>query len=653
MSGLLLTYSFGKYSLHVGQLVYVPLKNGKLNKICHAVLLSFCEKPTFECRNIDSIVSDEIILRQTQLNLIAKVAGYYLTPTAYCIKFLAPAFLWQLNKKKKILKIFQDIQNFKDISSNNVHNIQLSEKQEDVCKFIFNHLSETILLHGVTGSGKTEIYLCAAQKILNSGRTCLVLVPEISLTPQISRRFKKIFGDDLAVIHSGLAPLAYAKEWLSIYFKKARIVLGVRSAVFCPLDNLGLIIVDEEHDQSYKSSERPCYNARDVAVMRAKLEGACCLLGSATPSLETYGNTKNGKYKYIELKNKYFNSTEIKYHLFETQKAQITAEVLDLIRANYLKGFQTLVLLNRRGFVNYALCADCKSALTCPHCSVSTTIHNYGKREICHYCDFNCEIRTICPNCQSNQFIFKGIGTQNIEAILHKDIPDIKIERLDRDNLVRKDNLTKILNRFLNKEIDCLVGTQMLAKGHDFENVTLIIILNLEDGLLLPDFRSAEKTFHLLTQAIGRVGRGKYEGTVALQSAIKNHFVINCALQKDTILFLEEELKNRKRAHLPPYSRLILIEIKHKDKIKAEKYAQQLKTICLNYWKKMGYHSEDFFLSGPYDAPIEKIKQVYRLHICIHTSKNYHPYQCIPEMFYLDQKLKTVFKIDVDPQNFI
>lgn len=653
IGGILLTYSFIGYSLQIGQLVYVCLKQGKTDKICNAILLSFCEKPEFECRSIHSIVPNQFVLKPNQLLLFSKIASYYLTPQSQCLKLFAPNFLWQIDKKRKLSKIFAEIVEHTGASKNDLASIRLTEKQEEICRFISDHFRETILLHGVTGSGKTEIYMSIVQRILHLGKTSLILVPEISLTPQMARRFKTIFGDALAILHSGISPTEFVKEWLSIYYGKVRIVLGVRSAIFCPLDNIGLIVVDEEHDQSYKSSERPSYNARDVAVLRAKLEGACCLLGSATPSLESIWNAKTNKYKYIELKSKYSESTKVKNYIFEVQKNQISAEILNLIRENHKSGFQTLVLINRRGFVNYALCASCSTALTCPNCSVTTTIHNYGKREVCHYCDFNQETRKTCPNCQGINFILKGVGTQNIESILQDFIPNMKVERLDRDNLTKRENLTKILNRFANTEIDCLVGTQILAKGHDFANVTLIVILNLEDGLLLPDFRSAEKTFHLLTQAIGRVGRGKYEGIVALQSMIKHHPVIEFALKGNINLFLEYELKNRLRAQLPPYCRLILLEIRHKEKIVAEKNAKNIKTICLDYWKEKKYHPDDFFLSGPYDAAIEKIKQIYRLHICVHMSKKYHPNQCIPASIYADPKLKSILKIDVDPQSFM
>lgn len=653
-SGIILTYSIAGFNLQLGQLVYVSLKQGHKDKRAIAVLLNFCEKPSFECRDIDDILPNDISLKSTQLAIMNRVAAYYLTSFESSVRLLAPGFLWQVNKIPSVLKYFEKIKTWLPKIAESKPPIVLTAKQQVVYDFILKNLNETILLHGVTGSGKTEIYLTVAQHIVNSGKNCLILVPEISLTPQMSARFRNIFGESLAILHSGISPANLIKEWSAIYLAKVKVVLGVRSAIFCPIENLGLIVVDEEHDQSYKSSERPAYNARDVAVMRAKLENACCLLGSATPSLESFWNTQIQKYKYIELTDKHAVSTKVTKLVFDGMPGTIIAPgILDLIRKNHEDNFQTMVLLNRRGFVNYALCVSCRTPLSCPNCSVATTIHNFGKREICHYCDFNREMRKICPNCSNDHFLLKGVGTQNIESFLQTEFPALRIERLDRDNLTSHTKLAKILERFATNQTECLVGTQILAKGHDFAKVTLIVILNLEDSLFLPDFRAGEKTFHLLTQAMGRVGRSEHAGVIALQSVVKNHPIIDFALKNEIYLFLTRELKNRQRAGLPPYSRIILLEIKHKEKITAEKHAKNIKNICLNFWKQKNYTPNEVFLSGPYDAPIEKINCIYRLHICVHMSKNLHPIQCIPDILYSSSRIKNILRIDVDPQSFM
>ncbi len=665
--GLLLSYSFNR-SLSRGQLVCVPLKQKKTEKQAVAVFLGLCDKPKFDCKEIIEVMPHEFALKKAQLNLLEKVSAYYLTPIEWSMRLLAPGFFWNLDKFASVKKYYDFYDNQKQ-SVRNDHPIAgcLTTKQKHVYNFILKNLTETILLRGVTGSGKTEIYLSAAQHVLNSGKSCLILVPEISLTPQMAFRFNKVFGDELSVLHSGISSIALLKEWIGVYKGKKRIVLGVRSAVFCPLDNIGLIVVDEEHDQSYKASDRPCYHARDVAVMRAKLEGACCLLGSATPSIESYFNATQEKYKYIELNSKHAESTKVETIVFETKKnnnkfklnrpddkvCHIEKGILDLLSKNFTQKYQSIVLLNRRGYVNYALCESCRTPLSCPNCSVATTLHNFGKREICHYCDYNQEIRKSCPSCQSVHFLLKGVGTQNIEAYLKEELKDYKVERLDRDTLTSHSNLTKILSRFTNNETDCLVGTQILAKGHDFPNVTLIVILNLEDGLFLPDFRSAEKTFHLLTQSMGRVGRGSLNGIVALQSMVKSHPIIELALQQNVPEFLKRELKNRERASLPPLSRLILIELKHKDKILLEKKAKTTKEKCIEYWKSQNLNEQEIFLSGPHEAPIEKINQIHRMHICIHTAKKHHPLKTIPKEVYSSWEMKNIVKIDVDPQNFM
>lgn len=668
-SCIVLSYSFENLDLQIGQLVFVPLKQGGTDKIAVASFLEYCDKPNFVCRSIHSVFPHNIILKKSQIELIGRVSLYYLTPFEWCVRLLAPSFLWKMNKIKTFSKYFEKNLSDKNKLEQNITSkaIILNQKQKNVFNFILKNLHETILLHGVTGSGKTEIYLTIAKHIVQTGKNCLILVPEISLTPQMSGRFRSVFGEELSILHSGISEVSLMKEWISVYLGQARVVLGVRSAIFAPLENIGLIVVDEEHDQSYKSSEKPSYHARDVAVMRAKMIGACCLLGSATPSLESFFNAKIEKYKYCELAYKHAVETKVTSLIFETvqtklgfgrrradaHNSQIVPGILDLIRKNKTENFQTIVLLNRRGFVNYALCDSCRSPLSCPNCSVATTIHNFGKREICHYCDFNQEMRKTCPQCQNEHFLLKGIGTQNIESFLQHEIPTLNVERLDRDILTSHSRLSKILDRFGTGETDCLVGTQILAKGHDFAKATLIVILNVEDGLFLPDFRAAEKTFHLLTQAMGRVGRGKHAGIIALQSMIKSHPVIDYALRGEVKTFLERELKNRERAALPPYIRLILLEIKHKEKIIAEKSAFDIKNKCLNFWKEKNFNINEVFLSGPCDAPIEKINNIYRLQICIHTSKNLHPAQCIPENIYTSSKLKNILKIDVDPQNFM
>jgi len=676
--GLLLSYSFSS-RLKEGQLVFVPLKQGKIEKTTIGVFIEACKKPDFSCRPIHEELPLNFRIKKTQISLLQKVTDYYLTPFEWGVRLLAPGYFWNAVKVKTAIKYLEKLYSFEENDINQINESPLNEKksvqivdvlntqQKYAYDFILNNLSESVLLHGVTGSGKTEVYLAVAQHVMSIGKSCLILVPEISLTPQMALRFEKVFGDQLSVLHSGISSVSLLKEWLSVYSGKTKIVLGVRSAVFCPIDNLGLIVVDEEHDQSYKCSEKPCYHARDVAVMRAKAEGACCLLGSATPSLESFFNTQNKKYKYVALKTKYAASTEVQTVIIETKKennkfklvrqnskeCHVDREVIDLIKKNNEKNFQTIILLNRRGFVNYALCESCRKPLSCPNCSVATTIHNFGKREICHYCDFNREIRKSCPLCEKKEFLLKGIGTQNIEAYLKEEIKNFQVERLDRDTITSHTRLKQILNRFVTKETDCLVGTQILAKGHDFPNVTLIVILNLEDGLFLPDFRAAEKTFHLLTQSIGRVGRGQHNGMIVMQSRVKNHPVLELALSKNVSGFLERELKNRARAHLPPYTRLILIEIKHKHKIFIEKLSIQIKERCIEHWKIQNFNVNEAFISGPYDAPIEKINNIYRVHLCINISKTLHPNRVVPKSIYAAKDMKHLIKIDVDPQNFM
>lgn len=695
-TGLLLTYLVPKKfsQIKMGKFCYLPMRQGKTTKIFVGLFLGFCEKPSFVCQEIIGDVPFTNKVPENLITIIKWVAEYYLFPFEKVFCNLAPSFVWNTDKhgplQKRLTKIFCKNENDQyEIHKNIVHKnlkgeisfpkreqIDLTQEQNIVFQEMMAKKDGICLLHGVTGSGKTEIYLKIAQKIIFTQKTALILVPEIALTPQMSSRFRAVFQNDLAILHSGLTANEYEREWFKIHLGFAKVVLGVRTSVFSLLENIGLIIVDEEHDGSYKSQDAPPYHARDVAVLRAKKEQALCILGSATPSVESMYNAINLKYHYFKLENKYSNHVvdslvidskkEMKipaklkqgnYPLRSSQVAfeqdAVSLEVCSLLKETKEKGEQSMVILNRRGFVNFAICADCASALKCPRCAVTTTLHNNGKIELCHYCGFRSEKRKNCPSCHSTHFLDRGVGTQNIEGQIQNLIPELKIARLDRDVLTSNSRLTEIIENFRLGKTDCLVGTQMLAKGHDFPKVTLVVVLHVEDSLFLPDFRASERTFQLLTQAMGRAGRGDQKGMVVLQSLIIGHPVISLSLSNNVKDFISRELSIRKLGFHPPYSRQILFEIHHCKKEKAMALAQKLKGDFVTFWKSCQYDPKQVRLAGPYFATLEKLKDEYRVQICVSSVREIHPFCLFPREVIHDKELLPYIRIDVDPYSFL
>lgn len=678
--GLLLTYALPEafWNATVGALFVVPLRSGKQLKSCVGVFLGWCEKPTFVCSEVSAQLP--FAFSQQECSLLEWVAHYYLMPLEKTWSLLAPSFVWDTRKHPDLHKRLALLAEEKnkpirgEISVEPRSVIALNEAQERAVQSILASSLSTTLLYGVTGAGKTEVYLTVAKQILNQGKSVLILVPEIVLTPQMSMRFRAVFGNNMAILHSGLTPVEYMREWLKICCGEVSMVLGVRTAVFCPLKNIGLIVVDEEHDQSYKNAEAPGYHARDVAVMRAKLAGAKCLLGSATPSLESMYNVKNGKYHYVELMHKYShsrvegmiidakkemprmhkkNKVVLKSSQVDSRFELIAPHILDLVRENKRNEQQCMVLINRRGFINFALCAHCGTSLMCPNCSVTTTLHHNGQLEICHYCAFQVKTRQSCGACGAQDFLLRGFGSQNVEHILQTQIPELRIERLDRDVMTSNTRLSHIIDRFRTREVDCLVGTQLLAKGHDFPNVTLVVILHLEDALFLPDFRSAERTFQLLTQAMGRAGRGAQAGKVVLQSFVPEHPILSFALNADWSGFLTRELKLRELSGHPPFSRQILLEVRHRNKEMSFSISKNLRDKLVAHWEKSGLTARDVRLAGPYPASIERLEDAYRAHICIHFSKALHPGKVVEKKLFSDPEFAKWTRVQVDPYSFL
>ncbi|HEY8561579.1 MAG TPA: primosomal protein N' [Pyrinomonadaceae bacterium] len=479
---------------------------------------------------------------------------------------------------------------------------------------------KAFLLHGVTGSGKTEIYIRAMKHALRDEKSSLMLVPEIALTPVFSRRLRAVFGDEVAILHSNLSTGERFDEWRRIRRGQARIVIGTRSAVFAPLRNLGLLIVDEEHDGSYRQHEQPFYNGRDVAVVRAHFAGATVVLGSATPALETFHNSHVGKYEYLQLANRVGNRPLAKAEIIDMRQvfkqagkdASFSKELTEAIEETHAKGEQSIILLNRRGFSQFVLCRSCGETIRCRNCDITLTFHKRENRLVCHYCNHREKPPHSCPQCKSQYLYFMGEGTEQIEDMLKRKFSHLRIARVDRDTTARRKEMEQILEKFSDGEIDMLVGTQMLAKGHDFHNVTLVGVISVDAGLALPDFRSAERTFQLLTQVAGRAGRGSLHGRVLIQTYYPEHYALRHAQTQNYEAFYAEEIEFRRRLAYPPFVAMASVLIKHTNYNYAFDNAQTLKE-CLERNNKEGMCR----ILGVAPAPLARLKNEFRLQILI------------------------------------
>jgi primosomal protein N' (replication factor Y) len=485
------------------------------------------------------------------------------------------------------------------------------------------------LLHGVTGSGKTAVYLAAMQRALNQGLSSILLVPEIGLTPQTVGLLDVAFGQKVALLHSALTPEERSEQWRRIRRGEAPIIVGTRSAIFAPAPNLGLILVDEEHDQSYKQEETPRYNARDVAVMRAKLAGAVVVLGSATPSLESWQNSVQGKYTRIEMQDRVMNRplpevelVDMRTEFKETGKEQLFSRALvEQTRQALDRGEQALILLNRRGYSFAVICRACGEKLECENCAIALTHHKppaddagiarEGQRLECHYCGFQRTVPARCPKCSSEHLYYLGAGSEQGEERLGEIFPGARIGRMDRDTVRGRYDMERLLARLHSGEINLLVGTQMIAKGHDIHGVTLVGVVGCDHSLSMPDFRAAERVFQLMTQVSGRAGRGELPGRVVVQTYYPDHYAIVAASTHNYASFVDRELKYRRWMHYPPFGVLANVLVQS---LKLEEAAGW--SAILGKWFQ-GATLEGVRVLGPCTAPIARIKSVYRFHLIL------------------------------------
>ncbi len=517
------------------------------------------------------------------------------------------------------------------------------------------------LLHGVTGSGKTEVYLRSIATALRIGRGAIMLVPEIALTPQFISVFLARFGNDIAQIHSGLSQGERYDEWRRIQSGKARIVVGARSAIFSPVKDLGIIVVDEEHDSAYKQDQRFCYHARDLALVRGKMNNATVILGSATPMLETFYNTRIGKVQYLPLKQRIDNRPlpHVEMVDMRTEKAgtMLSTPLKEAIHQRLKQGEQTLLFLNRRGFARFVLCRQCGHSFQCPNCAVSLVYHQKKRCLRCHYCDHSAGAPTSCPICRSSRLSIFGFGTERIETEVRKQFPGITVARLDRDTTTRKDALRSILKQFRQGKTELLIGTQMIALGHDLPGVTLVGILAADVSLNLPDFRAGERTFQLLTQVAGRSGRGKIPGTVIIQTYNPGFASIQLAIRQDFLSFYQQEISQRKELGYPPFSRLVNIRMVGRVLDDTREFAGALGRQCRAMLKRDRAFSDSLEILGPTEAPWEKLKGKYRWHMllkgtdreALHRFTNAVVHSVMPGI----NKAGISVTVDIDPINLL
>ncbi len=468
------------------------------------------------------------------------------------------------------------------------------------------------LIFGVTGSGKTEIYLRAIEEVLIQGREAIVLVPEISLTPQLLSRFKDRFGENLALLHSGLGRGERYDQWRRIWKGEVKIAMGARSAICAPFKNVGIIIVDEEHDPSYKQEEKFKYHARDVAAVRAKQVEATLLLGSATPSLESFYNAEKGKFRLLNLPERIEGKPLPRVEVVDVKKegGLLSEKVRAALQKNIEDKKQSLLFLNRRGFANFILCPDCGHTFKCPNCSVTLTYHLRDRTLQCHYCDYRIKAPGDCPKCQGHRLQGVGIGTERLEQEIRLLFPETQVGRMDRDTTSRRRSHLQILKRLESGSIDILVGTQMIVKGHDFPNVTFVGVVSADTSLHFPDFRSSERTFQLLTQVAGRAGRGDVFGEAVIQTFNPDHYSILRAKDHDYIGFYQEEIQFRKALEYPPFSRLINFRMVGNSEKRTKVTAEEMGRVGQSLLKK-GY-GKGIEILGPSTAPFAKMRGKFR-----------------------------------------
>ncbi len=592
-------------------------------------------------KEVKDVLDDEPFLPRNILKIIEWTGQYYLSTPGLALKNAVPSAFFTGGRPGKT-RITYD----KEIKEQKAFEL-MPEQREALARI--NQVNEGVfLLHGVTGSGKTEVYMRAIHA-LPDDRNAIVLVPEISITAQMIDRFRSSFGEQVVFFHSGISRGEKIRQWWKMRRGEARVVIGVRSAVFAPYEKLGLIVVDEEQEASYKQSDGLRYNARDVALVRAKLEGFKIVLGSATPSLESYHNAMEGKFNYLELPKRVGSRPMPDVEILDLTKekkwtAAFSERLLNVLKDNFLQGKQALIMLNRRGYAPFLMCTDCGYSAKCPACSITLTYHKDTETLKCHYCGSFLYPYKKCPECEGTKIRYAGLGTQKVEEELQVLVPSINLSRMDSDTTQKKLSHYRIIKEMEDGATDVLLGTQMVAKGHDLPNVTVSAVISSDMALNLPDFRSAERAFQLFVQLAGRAGRGDYPGKVYIQTYNPGHYVFEYVKNNDYKGFFQKEMSLREELSYPPFSKMVRIVLKFRTRDMGKQIIKEVSEI-INKTSSRGID-----ILGPSPAPIEKIRNLWRWHLIIkgENSRNLRSKASrILRMLNEIDNIKTY--VDVDP----
>lgn len=607
-------------------------------------------------REILAVLDGDPVLSPQLLDLTRWMANYYCVSWGEVLKSAVPKGLKRPPKPPEA-EVSRSLP-----ANNSLSRLTLMPSQEQAVARVMERLSRrefhTFLLHGITGSGKTEVYLRVIEEGLAQGRGAIVLVPEISMTPQLLERFSARFGPRIAVLHSRLGAGERLRQWRKIRSGECPVAIGARSALFAPVENPGIVIVDEEHDPSYKQEESPRYHGRDTALMRAKLAGAVAILGSATPSLESFYNAERGRYTYLSLPERVEDRSLPRIRIIDLRRRTAAEDsVLSLplraeIASRLERREQTLLFLNRRGFSTYVLCLECGHALLCPNCEVTLVYHAQRALLRCHYCGFSRRAPERCPACQGIRLSYRGLGTQRLEREVGRLFPGARLARLDRDATEKKGEVSRILSRLAAGEIDILVGTQMITKGHDYPRITLVGVVSADSALHVPDFRAGEHAFQILTQVAGRAGRGDVAGEVIIQTYHPENHSVVCAANHDYEQFCRRELSLRRRLFYPPFSRITLLRLEGQNPGRVEGTARRLGDAL----RRAGSRDNGVEVLGPAPGSVPRVRNRFRWHLILRGERA----QGIREVLRgvlasFPEKLGGAVRliVDVDPVNFL
>jgi primosomal protein N' (replication factor Y) len=621
-----------------GVRVRVDLRNSETSGIVYRLL-----KQT-DCtytKPVKEVLDAEPIINEDLMRMAEWIAQYYLCSIGESLWTIIPKGIRKRDKKVA-----------RDETVGQGEEFDLTPEQDEVFRVLKEAVDQNrgdrFLLYGVTGSGKTEIYLRIIHEVVKRGKGAILLVPEISLTPQTVRYFSRRVGDELAILHSRLTPAEKINEWYRILSGERRIVIGARSAIFAPLSEIGIIIIDEEHETSYKSEETPRYSAKSVAFYRSKRHNASLILGSATPSVESYYHAKLQGLHLLHLPKRVLNQRLPKTSISDLRKVKggtfISTPLLTAIEKRLQKGEQTILFLNRRGFSPHVYCESCGYVFKCKHCDITLTYHKKDRNLSCHYCGYLETPPELCPNCGVETISFSGFGTEKIERVLNDHFPGAVVVRMDTDTVRKRGSLSQILGAFSKGQIDILIGTQIVSKGLHFPNVTLVGVLNADIPLNFPDFRSAERTFNLITQVSGRAGRSEKGGVVIIQTYNPAHYAIQTAKNQDYEEFFTREIKFRQALVYPPFCRIVRLVFRGPDPDALLASGEKAAAYIREHTDE--YHS----LLGPSHCPISRIKNNYRVHLILKLRETAPVKNVLGELQELMRsKSEGYMEIDIDP----